>query len=668
MREIQSRHVHLDFHTSEFIPNVGKDFDKKQFQEALKLGRVNNINVFAKCHHGYCYYPTKVGKIHPTMDPDFDLTGAMVEAANEIGVDAPIYITVGWSAYDAQEHPEWICRNRDGSFQGFNYDVNEPNEKVRPDTSWFNLCTNTEYGGLVKALTREICQRYDRVDGLWYDIVFGNLLLQKTVCYCEECKKKAISMGYDVKSDKDMKDFYTESRVQFCEELKEIMLSKHKEATVFFNTGGAEIIMPEMHKVSTHFELEDLPTTWGGYDKLPIRAKYFSGKGKPYLGMTGKFHTSWGEFGGFKTTDAMKFECSSILTYGGRISIGDQMHPCGQMDMETYRLIGEAYSYVEQIEEYCFNTTETSRLGVLVSDNSHVNEGVARVLCDENLDFDIVHSLDDLEERFDTIILPDNVCLTEDEAKIINEFAAKGKGILVTGESGLDHDKKKSLLDVGGVYQGHGEADNDFINLGDELAEGIMTSPFLMYGHASQYTLEDGIPLASVNEPYFNRTYGHYCSHKNTPYKLETEVYPGAMQKGSIIYLAHKVFTMYNDFGATFHRKYIANALQRIYKEPVLTCDLPSAGRVRLAKQKDENRYTLHLLYGAPIQRGIANIIEDLIPIYDTKVEIRGEEKIKKIYTVPQKEELSFTESDGVYTFTVPQIKCHQLVVLDYGK
>ena len=33
---------------------------------------------------------------------------------------------------------------------------------------------------------------------------------------------------------------------------------------------------PEYHPYSTHYELEDLPTAWGGYDKMPLRAKYFA--------------------------------------------------------------------------------------------------------------------------------------------------------------------------------------------------------------------------------------------------------------------------------------------------------------------------------------------------------------------------------------------------------
>ena len=47
MLPLPARQIHLDFHTSEHIPDVGSRFDKRQFQEALQLGHVNLINVFA---------------------------------------------------------------------------------------------------------------------------------------------------------------------------------------------------------------------------------------------------------------------------------------------------------------------------------------------------------------------------------------------------------------------------------------------------------------------------------------------------------------------------------------------------------------------------------------------------------------------------------------------
>ena len=68
------------------------------------------------------------------------------------------------------------------------------------------------------------------------------------------------------------------------------MHTYHPNATIFFNSGGADIYKPEFHDYQSHFEMEDLPTAWGGYDQLPLRAKYFVNTGKKTIGMTGKFH------------------------------------------------------------------------------------------------------------------------------------------------------------------------------------------------------------------------------------------------------------------------------------------------------------------------------------------------------------------------------------------
>lgn len=84
-----SRQIHLDFHTSEHIDSIGSRFDKKQFQEALITGNVNSINIFAKGHHSWSYYPTKIGETHPHLD--FDLMGAQIEACKEIGVSVRLY-------------------------------------------------------------------------------------------------------------------------------------------------------------------------------------------------------------------------------------------------------------------------------------------------------------------------------------------------------------------------------------------------------------------------------------------------------------------------------------------------------------------------------------------------------------------------------------------------
>lgn len=61
MKKGPTRQIHLDFHTSGYIKDIGSAFDKKEFQRALIEGHVDSVITFGKCHHGYFYYPTEVG-------------------------------------------------------------------------------------------------------------------------------------------------------------------------------------------------------------------------------------------------------------------------------------------------------------------------------------------------------------------------------------------------------------------------------------------------------------------------------------------------------------------------------------------------------------------------------------------------------------------------------
>ena len=109
-KPMRYRQIHLDFHTSEHIPGVGAAFDPDDFVATLKAAHVNSITIFAKCHHGWSYYPTKVGAPHPNLARP-DLMGDMVKALTAADIECPIYISVQWDERNARIHPEWRVRS-----------------------------------------------------------------------------------------------------------------------------------------------------------------------------------------------------------------------------------------------------------------------------------------------------------------------------------------------------------------------------------------------------------------------------------------------------------------------------------------------------------------------------------------------------------------------------
>ena len=53
------RQIHLDFHTSEKIAGIGRQFDADKFADTLEKARVDSVTCFGRCHHGWLYYDSK---------------------------------------------------------------------------------------------------------------------------------------------------------------------------------------------------------------------------------------------------------------------------------------------------------------------------------------------------------------------------------------------------------------------------------------------------------------------------------------------------------------------------------------------------------------------------------------------------------------------------------
>ena len=109
---LRFRQVHLDFHTSPLIPEVGRDFDAAAFAEAVEAAHIDSITCFAKCHHGMSYYPTKAGVQHPSLK--FDLLGEQIEACKKRGLATPVYISVRVDQHIGMTRPDLVARLKDG--------------------------------------------------------------------------------------------------------------------------------------------------------------------------------------------------------------------------------------------------------------------------------------------------------------------------------------------------------------------------------------------------------------------------------------------------------------------------------------------------------------------------------------------------------------------------
>ncbi|MCJ7550642.1 MAG: hypothetical protein MUQ30_13290, partial [Anaerolineae bacterium] len=451
-------------------------------------------------------------------------------------------------------------------------------------------------------------------------------------------------------------------------DLRETIAAYHPDATVFFN--GTTALREgnqanAVHEYNSYQDLEDLPTGWGGYDKFPLRSKYYLGMGYQICAMSGKFHTAWGEFGGFKHPDAMQYEGASMIAFGSVCNIGDQLHPSGLMDMQTYKNVGKAFEYVEQIEEYGPGGMPAANLGLWFTCNTEADMGVCKMLLELQMDFLVAneHNL----AGFQTVIIPSEPCLNAAQVGAIEQYLADGGSLVVLAAGAMDKDRSRFVLDVGADFEGQALYDIDYTAVDPSLGDDLMQSPVLNYIPALRTKPHAGTRiLADIHEPYFSRTYAHYCSHQNTPHRLEKAAHPALIQKGNVVFAANPLDLMYDARAARPHRDLFETAIRRVYTDPILSVELPSAGRVSLLHQPEQHRYVAHLLYGTPHLRGGLELIEDLIPLYEIPVELRVGEKVKSATLIPDNVALTMKQDGDVVKVVVPKFRIHCAVVFEY--
>jgi hypothetical protein len=608
--------------------------------------------------------------MHPHLS--FDLLRAQYDACKEVGIAAPIYLSAGVDGVMGVEHPEWREINADGAYSGWVTSPLKPGflmmDFLSPYTDF--LCDQIE----------EVVRQFPDCDGIFLDITN-----QQSGCSKWRMDYMA-AHDLDPEKVEDRKKASDAAMERYFQMTTAAAKVVNADMPVFHNSGHIVRGQRDILKYFSHLELESLPTGGWGYDHFPMSAKYAVNLGMDFLGMTGKFHTTWGEFGGQKHPNALRYECAAMLAFNSKCSVGDQLHPSGKIDATTYRTIGAAYREVESKEPWCTGVQVVSDIGVLSSESENKtyrenapDEGASRALLEGHFLFELLDREMDFA-RFRLIILPDDVRLDDELKAKLDTYLSQGGRLLLTGKSGLWKDREEFAFDIGAEHLGTSEYSPDFILPKDGLRANFVSTPVVMYVRSERIRATTGESLGEIYDPYFNRTYQHFCSHQHAPFREEPSGYDCGVRQGSIAYLAHPVFSLYRTFGAVAYREYISRVIASLLGDDgSIKTSLPSTARVSLNQQPSQHRHVLHLLYANTISRGGSmdlaggtvsgaglsiEVIEDLLPLRDTKVALRNLGNIARVTLEPQGAEIPFSQENGALEFSVPEFACHQMVAL----
>lgn len=657
--DFPKRAIHLDFHTMPSPYNLSDNFVPEEFAKTLKEAKVDYITVFARCNIGFAYYPTTIGIPHPHLKTD--MLGGMVEACHKVGIKVAAYFNAGLDHEHTINHREWTK-------------VDEQGRVIKiAEMGNFNrlMCYNTGYREHLTSMIDEVLDMYP-VDGIFLDCMTSH------PCYGSECLDKMRALGMDVMDPAQVVKYAGMANKEFCQEVTNQVQAKAGNINIIYN-GMSYDIQP------THIEIEVLPTGGWGYDYLPFVIRYVRTKPKPFFTMTGRFHRSWGDFGGLRSAASLEYDLYYSLANSGTCSVGDHLHPVGKLEPAVYDLIGDIYSDIEKIEPWTYGSKAQTEILVIEPGLSDFPanwgmpndiagwealdpvRGATRMLSELKQQFDVSDGSIDFAP-YKTLVLPDSTTLTNDMLAKVNAFLEKGRSVICSGYGGFDAERTKFALapeDV--IYEGKEPFDPTYFTAEPEVADGVPDMPVAVYKQATAVQAGKGAKvLANVIQPYDN--FGKWDWNHEYFYTPPEKVTgrPAAMQVGSIIYVSFPMFAEYYAHAVPAHKALLRNLLARLIPDPIVkVTGMPSFGQVTSAYSKKGERL-VHLICYCPEARGMAQVIEERICAHNIEVKLKKDGKtISKAFLAISGESLPITDQGDYLVVTVPEVNGYQLVVFE---
>ncbi len=645
------RAIHLDFHTMPAVDDVGRDFNPAEFADTLARAEVDYITVFARCNLGFAYYPTKIGTVHPGLHRE--LLGPMVKACHKRGIRVAAYVNAGIDHEHALRHREWCKVNKEGQVYQF-----------QRMGHWFrNPCLNTGYGDHLAGMVEEILTRYP-VDGIFLDC------FDLSPCHGVECLDGMKARGLDPLNGDHAGQYTAIVTRRFMARIRALVKRIRPGIYLYFNG------LPYAEE-PTHLELEILPTGGWGYDILPATIRYARTLRKPYFLMTGRFHASWGDFGGIRTEPSLLFDCLCSLSQGGTCSVGDHLHPRGRLDRQVYDRIGSVYRQVKAIEPWVDGAKPVVDMAVVdpllarfpsASSGALDNvRGAARLLSELKCQFDVCDGRGDWS-RYKTIILPDRVTLAGELKDKAQRHVDRGGVLISSGWAGMNPEKTRFALPAYKLdYQGAEPYNVAFFNATPEVSRDLPDMPTTIYEPGIAMAARRGARLlARLIRPYFNKkSWDGY--HENLYVPPDRDSGRAALARmGTIAHFSFPIFSAYFNYAVPAYKYLLRNLLAQLDPAPIVKVgNFPSFGQVSVMRKGA--RRLIHLIAYVPEQRGASfQMIEEPITVTDVRVSLRtGGKRVRKATLALCGTPLNVETADGYVTISVPEVKGYQLVVVE---
>src|SRR5258708_6887045 len=656
----------MDFHNPDFVNDIGHHLNARAYVETLSDAAVNSLVVFAKCHHGNCYYPTTLGHRHPALNQD--MLGNILSECQAQNIDAFIYYSVAWDKHIEAENPEWLCRTKNG-------------EPIAHEI-WNFICLNSPYKREVAyPQFRELIQLYQDRDvlGFWLDMCW----MPPEGCYCTFCQRKfEFEYGYLLfgGSDGGRLGFVSRSVHDLIEEAKRVIKQNNPDFLVAHNqiwlTGRPlyENPSPNVLRVGEYDDqwyVNDFMVTETTLELLfdaTINSRYFRGFGLPFEVLLTRFVGSWGSWDTVPQAHLTTL-IAEIVSNGGVASCGDQGYSDGTLDETVYEMIGASMRYVQEREPWFLNKREAANICILADNWDEDFRGLAHALMQLQIPFavrDFKRAVAQRLDSFDLVMVPALGRLDEAERTLLTEFVRGGGKLLACCAETLD---EPFLQEVFGVnYAGLSPYSAGYLDMkpyGDTL--NLFKTPLLVEHAFAEFVATHARPVIQWQQPRVESTGRRYWRHPNAPPGSHSE-YPAVtindFGEGQALLVATSLFADYWAKKHWYLRPITNKLLELLQVRPIAKAQNENIS-LELNVTRDDSKIQVHLITFQEMPRTMKSGLIGANPaIAGLVLEISAAAigKAQHVTLEPQGIALEWEHKGDYVTVALPEIQGYNIV------
>ncbi|MEI6337550.1 MAG: hypothetical protein WCQ57_03080 [Verrucomicrobiota bacterium] len=663
------RQIHLDFHTPAGV-TVGDKFNATEFIDTLEAAKVNSIAVFAKCHHGYSYFDTKIGTRHPGLG--FDLLGQMVTEAAKRRMPVLAYFSLNVDEVFAAAHPEYVAQFRDAK------PVDTQILQDGAELYWRWLCPNR--GSWLESFFFphvEECLRLHPVDGIFIDMA-GYL---PGSCFCDDCQRLMNGLGIDPNDDTAHQQFNSATHDRFARELRRRMDAIRPGLRLEIGCYNAFGEATKAKGVVSDFYAETLAFQTG-WLAFPLLGRYLSNTGVPVMGITGRFLKNWGDFGTVVSSAQMKYQVATHLMVGASSCIGDHLHCNGALEKAVYQTIGEAYTFLEARQAWCVGMQRLRDAAILIPDGvenaamvaakgSSVSlfdtlYGAVKFFTEEHIQWDVVDASMDWSDLRTLVV----ATAPANEAALgkLEVFAANGGSLFVDPNAILTTAsfaaRWHAFLGIKSAKQG--EHPGTYYTASGRMAKGLPEMAHYVHAPGLELTPATGSKvLARMKTPPFVRSRVHFYGHFHGPDILDAGAALISSQDGRVLTSAQPLLAAYLQTGYHAHRTLLSNVFEKLLPKRLLRTDAP--GQLEITLGKKDGKLVLQMLPFIADRRD-RNSFESLnepIPIGGFSITLADDPAIGKIHNPLTAREVKLSRTSRGVRFRPAAIREHTVLVAE---